>query len=470
VLAERVGHFVVFRCDQHSVVDAVVLDEFPKPSWERRIGWLDLDVVVKVWVEGERLFERGDAGAGASKGVAPVFDEVVAGIEALELGKRPVAKIAVSVGRSFEPGVVEAHEVTVRGLVNVGLDVPVPEIRSVAEGEQGVFGPALGAAAMGKSNGRRWAEIRAGHRKGSIAPFAARGAQPLSDGAFLFIVRVEGGERMVRDLAGKVAIITGSAGGIGKALAQEMAARGCYVVLADNDAELLETTASELRANGAQLDAKVVDVRDAVQMQTLVQGAFEELGRVDYMFNNAGVNVCAELRDTTLDDWNLLIDVNLRGVVHGVHAAYPIMREQGFGHIINTSSAAGLMPAAAEGAYAATKHAVVGLSLALQIEAASFGVRVSVVCPGLVDTPILDSTKYVKLDAEAIKEIFPEKPIPPRKAARRILKGVDRNEFYIVITATVHALWRLHRYMPSTSLRIGRTAVRMFRDRRIEEG
>lgn len=273
---------------------------------------------------------------------------------------------------------------------------------------------------------------------------------------------------MAKDLAGKVAIITGAAGGIGRALAEEMSTRGCYVVLADVNADLLSQTANELRSDGAKLDAKTVDVRDAAQVQAMVEGAFEELGRIDYFFNNAGVNVCAELRDTTLDDWNLLIDVNLRGVVHGVHAVYPIMCDQGFGHIINTSSAAGLLPAAAEGAYAATKHAVVGLSLALQIEAAAFGVRVSVVCPGLVDTPILDSTKYVKLDADAIKKIAPEKPISPRRAARRILKGVERNQFYIVITATVHALWRLHRYMPGTSLRVGQLAARMFRDRRIE--
>jgi NAD(P)-dependent dehydrogenase (short-subunit alcohol dehydrogenase family) len=220
---------------------------------------------------------------------------------------------------------------------------------------------------------------------------------------------------MAKDLAGNVAIITGGAGGIGKALAEEMAERGCYLVLADVNAELLQQTAAELRATGAQLDAKTVDVRDAAQVQALVGDAFEELGRIDYLFNNAGVNLCAELRDTTLEDWNLLIDVNLRGVVHGVHAAYPIMCRQGFGHIVNTASAAGLVPAAAEGAYAATKHAVVGLSMALRVEAEAFGVKVSVVCPGLVNTPILDSTKYVKFDPEVIRKVAPEKPIP-RKA------------------------------------------------------
>jgi len=274
---------------------------------------------------------------------------------------------------------------------------------------------------------------------------------------------------MTKDLAGKVAIITGGASGIGKALAEELAGRACYVVLADINAALLDGTVTELRSSGALVDAKAVDVRDAAQVQQLVDGAFQELGRIDYLFNNAGVNLCAELRDTTLDDWNLLIDVNLRGVVHGVHAAYPIMRKQGFGHIVNVSSAAGLIPAAAEGAYSATKHAVVGLSSALQIEAAAFGVKVSVVCPGMIDTPIFDATKYVKLDRDAIKAIAPEKPMAPRKAARRILRGVERNRFFIVITATAHVLWRLHRYAPRTSMRVGREAVRMFRARRVED-
>jgi NAD(P)-dependent dehydrogenase (short-subunit alcohol dehydrogenase family) len=248
---------------------------------------------------------------------------------------------------------------------------------------------------------------------------------------------------MAMDLAGKVAIITGGAGGIGKALAEEMAERGCYLVLADINTELLE--------------------------KALVDGALNELGRIDFFFNNAGVNLCAELRDTSLDDWSLLIDVNLRGVVHGVHAAYPIMRKQGFGHIVNTASAAGLVPAAAEGAYAATKHAVVGLSMALRVEAEAFGVKVSVVCPGLVDTPILDSTKYVKLDPEVIRKVAPEKPIPPRKAAQLILRGVDSNVFFVVLTLTTHALWLLHRYAPAASMGVGKIAIGKFREFRRED-
>jgi NAD(P)-dependent dehydrogenase (short-subunit alcohol dehydrogenase family) len=273
---------------------------------------------------------------------------------------------------------------------------------------------------------------------------------------------------MAKDWTGKVAIVTGGAGGLGRALAEEMASRGCHVVIADVDAELLDEAVSEMRRSGARLDARTLDVSDAAQVGDLVEGTHRELGRLDYLFNNAGINLCAELRDTTLEDWNRLIDVNLRGVVHGVHAAYPIMRAQGFGHIVNTASAAGLVPAAAEGAYSATKHAVVGLSSALRIEAEAFGVQVSVVCPGLIDTPILRSTKYVKLDPSALIAVTPEKPMDPRKAARVILRGVERGDFFVVVTATAHAIWRIHRYAPNASIRLGRLAIEKFRGMRLE--
>ncbi len=273
---------------------------------------------------------------------------------------------------------------------------------------------------------------------------------------------------MRQKLTGRVAIITGAAGGIGKALAAEMARQGCSLVLADVDESLLETTATELRSAGGSVVARAVDVRDAEQVKTLVDDAYRDLGRIDFLFNNAGINVCAEIADTSLDDWNRLIDVNLRGVIHGVHAVYPIMRAQGFGHIVNTSSAAGLIPAAAEGAYAATKHAVVGLSSTLRVEAEAHGVRISVVCPGLVDTPILKSTKYVKLDPQAIVAASPQKPIEPKKAAELILRGVRRNDFYIILTATVHALWRVNRFAPRTSLRLHRMAIDRFRKSRVD--
>lgn len=268
---------------------------------------------------------------------------------------------------------------------------------------------------------------------------------------------------MTSSLAGRVAIITGGARGIGKALAKALAGRDCYVVIADINRDDLTQTLEELRDGGAQAEAQVVDVRDPGQVEGLICGTHASLGRIDYLFNNAGLNVFAEVLDTSLEDWNQLIDVNLRGVVHGVHFAYPLMCKQGFGHIINTASVAGIAPTPMEAAYAATKHAVVGMSTALRIEAEAYGVAVSVVCPGAVDTPILHTSKHVKFDADAILELSPEKPIPPERAAKLIMKGVDRGRFFIVISKTANAFWRTYRVAPESSLAIGKLVINKIR-------
>ncbi|MEM7137608.1 MAG: SDR family oxidoreductase [Myxococcota bacterium] len=268
---------------------------------------------------------------------------------------------------------------------------------------------------------------------------------------------------MTESLSEKVAIITGGARGIGRGLAEVLGEKGCSLVLADINGPLLESTVEELRTRGIDAEPQTVDVRDPAAVERLVRGARRKFGRIDYLFNNAGINVFAELLDTSLDDWNQLIDVNLRGVVHGVHFAYPIMREQGFGHIVNTASVAGIAPTPAEGAYAATKHAVVGLSTTLAMEAAAHGVKVSVVCPGAVDTPILSTSKHVKFDADAILELSPEKPMPPRRAAERILRDVERGRFFIVISKTANAFWRVYRYAPEGSLSVGRMVMEKIR-------
>ena len=194
-----------------------------------------------------------------------------------------------------------------------------------------------------------------------------------------------------------VAIITGGASGIGRALAEELVSRGAHVVLADLQIDLAQEVAANIRAQGGKADAVEVNVTDASAVNALVQNTVERAGRLDYMFNNAGVAVAGEARDHSLDDWNYILDINLRGVIHGVQAAYPVMIAQGFGHIVNTASVAGLFPTAFMIGYSATKHAVVGLSTSLRIEAAYDGVRVSVVCPGLIRTPIMDGGKYGRL-------------------------------------------------------------------------
>ncbi|MGH3257025.1 MAG: SDR family oxidoreductase, partial [Streptosporangiaceae bacterium] len=189
----------------------------------------------------------------------------------------------------------------------------------------------------------------------------------------------------------RIAIITGAASGIGQALASALVVRGDTVVVADIDGGGAERVAGELAQRGpGTAQPAVVDVRDAGAVQALVDQTRDRHGRLDVMVNNAGIGVGGEAHDLLLAHWDRAIDVNLRGVVHGVQAAYLVMVEQGSGHIVNTASLAGLLPTPGMTPYAMTKHAVVGLSLSLRAEAAGYGVRVTVVCPGVVDTPILD--------------------------------------------------------------------------------
>src|SRR6516225_4102198 len=198
----------------------------------------------------------------------------------------------------------------------------------------------------------------------------------------------------------RIAIITGAASGIGRALASALVTRGDTVVVADVDGEGAERVAGELARRGpGTATSAVVDVRDAGTVRALVDQVRDQHGRLDVMVNNAGIGIGGEAGELALAHWERVIDVNLRGVVHGVHAAYPVMIAQRSGHIVNTASLAGLVPAPLLTPYAMTKHAVVGLSLSLRAEAAAHGVRVTAVCPGVVDTPILDSVSPDDLPA-----------------------------------------------------------------------
>ncbi len=262
--------------------------------------------------------------------------------------------------------------------------------------------------------------------------------------------------------AGKSAIITGGASGIGRAIGAELAARGASVVLADKNFELAETAAAELARRGmGRVRAAALDVTDAEACAALVSEVVSEHGTLDYMFNNAGIAILGEARDHELDDWYKTLDVNLRGVVHGIHAAYPVMCDQGSGHIVNTASMAGLVPLANEIAYAAAKHAVVGMSTTLRAEAEAFGVKVSVVCPGFVDTPILFENLDIKETAgvaftsrEETKRAVRFKVMSVDKAARIIIAGVDRNKAIITVTRHAQLLWALYRIYPPAVVKI----------------
>jgi NAD(P)-dependent dehydrogenase (short-subunit alcohol dehydrogenase family) len=269
--------------------------------------------------------------------------------------------------------------------------------------------------------------------------------------------------------AGKVAIITGGASGIGAALGKEIAQAGAEVVLADRQLDLAEQVAAGIRAQGARATAVELDVRSLPAMTKVVGQTVDRLGTVDFFFNNAGIGVGGEIEGYEQADWDDVFDVNLRGVAYGIQAVYPVMIAQHSGHIINTASMAGLIPAPGEGSYTAAKHAVVGLSKALRIEAKSHGVRVSVLCPGVIRTPILHGGKYgranvVGLPKGKMLEMWEMlRPMEVDVFARKAARAVARNESIIILPRWWRAIWYLDRLSPALSSVLWDAALKRMR-------
>jgi NADP-dependent 3-hydroxy acid dehydrogenase YdfG len=275
---------------------------------------------------------------------------------------------------------------------------------------------------------------------------------------------------MASTVSGMVAFITGGSSGIGAALATKLAESGAEVWIADRQLDAGQELAQRLNSRGAKAHAIELDVRDYQAFERVVAEVVRHSGRIDYLFNNAGIGVGGEIDSYTLDDWNDVLDVNLRGVVHGIQAVYPIMIRQHSGHIVNTASMAGLMTNAGQASYAATKHAVVALSNTLRLQAARHGVQVSVLCPGVIRTPILTGGKYGRLkmtgisDEEILKWWERMRPMAPEKFADRALRAVLRNDAIIVVPAWWKVFWYLERLSPALSMRLAGLTLKQLRE------
>jgi NAD(P)-dependent dehydrogenase (short-subunit alcohol dehydrogenase family) len=250
--------------------------------------------------------------------------------------------------------------------------------------------------------------------------------------------------------AGKVAVVTGAASGIGRALAEAFAAAGSAVVVADLDAAAAETVAEGIRAAGGEAEAMAVDVSDAAAVDRLAAATVERFGRVDVLCNNAGVSTFNLMRDQTLDDWRWVFGVNLWGVVNGLQSFVPIMRSQGTpGHIVNTASVAGLLSGVAFiGPYSATKVAVVSISETLVQELAidQTPIGVSVLCPSSVDTRVMESergrpaelgvehrTELAESVRLSIRDSFTGPTgLTPAEVATRVLDAIRAGRFWII--------------------------------------
>jgi NAD(P)-dependent dehydrogenase (short-subunit alcohol dehydrogenase family) len=251
--------------------------------------------------------------------------------------------------------------------------------------------------------------------------------------------------------AGAQAIVTGAGSGIGAALCRALTARGARVLCTDVDGDAAERTAASLGARAAQ-----VDVTDAAAVQAAVDDVVDRAGRLDLMFNNAGITWAADTELLTLEHWNSIIDVNIRGVVHGVAAAYPQMIRQGHGFIVNTASMAGLAAAGQITSYVMSKHAVVGLSLALRSEAAVHNVGVLAICPAAVETPILDKGLITCIDGREFYRMGQRSRqfYDPDRLARETLRAVERNRAILVAPRRAYAGWLLARYAPGLMQRM----------------
>lgn len=249
--------------------------------------------------------------------------------------------------------------------------------------------------------------------------------------------------------AGRSAVVTGAGSGIGAALTRALVAHGASVWAADLDLDAATRVCSSLAGPGSARPVRL-DVTSASAVASLVAAVAAEHGSLDLIFNNAGISVGGETQELTLEHWDAVIDVNIRGVVHGVHAAYPVMVRQGSGHIVNTASMGGLMAAGLLTSYVMSKHAVVGLSLALRSEAAAHGVGVTAVCPSAVDTPILDKGAVGRFHGRDyfLKGQGVRRPLDPAVLAEQVLEAVATDRPLLVTPRTARVVWRIGRLSP----------------------
>jgi NAD(P)-dependent dehydrogenase (short-subunit alcohol dehydrogenase family) len=262
----------------------------------------------------------------------------------------------------------------------------------------------------------------------------------------------------------KVCVVTGAASGLGRELCAQLARAGARITAADINESGLAETLARLNTEGGEAKAVLADVTDANAVGALVRGAASDFGRLDYLFNNAGIAIGGEIRDQTPDHWRKVLDVNLLGAVHGIQAAYPIMARQGFGHVVNIASVAGLVAFPMAAPYSASKFALVGVSRALAVEARAFGIAVTVACPGFIDTPIVASPN-INADSQEVAKMIASRLglVPVERAARLILDGVAKRQRTIVFPFYARVLVLLDRLSPALSDWAMMEFVRRFR-------
>lgn len=231
---------------------------------------------------------------------------------------------------------------------------------------------------------------------------------------------------MTKNIAGKVIVITGASSGLGEAAARYLSANGAIVVLGARRADRINALASELGGDGKAL-AVETDVTDRNQVQRLVDVAIDRFGRVDVMINNAGLMQQSPLEALKVDEWDNMIDVNIKGVLYGIAAALPHMKKQQAGHIINVSSVAGHKVTPAGSVYCATKHAVRAISEGLRSEVKPYNMRTTIISPGAVATELPTHITHDESHA-GINQYYDNVAISPDSFARAVAFAIEQPE------------------------------------------
>ncbi|QFQ98637.1 SDR family oxidoreductase [Streptomyces phaeolivaceus] len=279
-----------------------------------------------------------------------------------------------------------------------------------------------------------------------------------------FVTATEGGRpapvatgKYTDRFGGQLVLVTGAAGGIGRATAFAFAEAGARVVAVDLDAEGAARTAELSQLIGApEAWAEAVDVSDEQAMEKLAEKVATTYGVVDVLVNNAGIGLSGSFLDTTPEDWRKVLDVNLWGVIHGCRLFGRQMAERGQGgHIVNTASAAAYLPSRSLPAYSTSKAAVLMLSECLRAELAGQGIGVTAICPGIVKTNITSTARFAGVDAEEEKrrqrkasKLYGLRNYPPEKVADAVLRAVVRNQAVVPVTPEAHGGRFMSRFTP----------------------
>ena len=259
----------------------------------------------------------------------------------------------------------------------------------------------------------------------------------------------------MKDFTDKLAVVTGASSGIGQAIALELASHGASVVLVGTNMKRLAETKKLCDGIGATSYVQQANVADKGEMQSLANTVINEIGVPDILVNNAGVVMSGLIHEVEPEDWERLMGINVMGVVYGCRYFLPAMLEKAQGgHVVNMASAAGLIGQPGMSTYCATKHAVVGLSASMRYELSGQNIGVTTICPGYVQTPIIDNLKLVgKLDTPKIKQKvagdMKRNKLTPEMVAQRTLKAIRKNEAFVTIGRDAKAAYFGKRYIPA---------------------